>query len=93
MTTAETSNPDDDFLLDAFLSTAPSITVAAFRTVRAIALLAIATSLPSTPGWTVALAIAVLSIFNLTKWFAASAVGILLLLTIVPPHYFGFLKG
>lgn len=85
MTTTETSNPEDDFILDAFLSTAPSIMVAIIRAVRAIALLAISISLPASPGWTVALTIAVLSAFNLTKWLAVLAIGLLLMLTIVPP--------
>jgi hypothetical protein len=93
MNTTETQKSEDDVILDAFLATAPSTAVAIYRMVRAIALLAIATSLPTTPSWTVALAIAVLSVFNLTKWIAASAVGILLFLTIIPPQYLGFLKG
>lgn len=93
MTTAETSDPEDKVILDAFLASAPSMMVAIIRAVRAIALLAVSLSLPTSPGWTVALAIAVLSIFNLTKWLAAAAVGVLLLMTIVPPQYLGFLKG
>lgn len=93
MNTTETRKPEDDFILDAFLSTAPSMTAAIFKTVRAIALLAIAMSLPTPPAWPVPLAIAVLSIFNLTKWIAVSAIGVLLFFAIVPPQYLGFLKG
>ncbi|WP_139221231.1 hypothetical protein [Bosea sp. OK403] len=63
----------------------------AVRMARAIALfgvtLLLASSIPTLQSvWTLAFCIAVLSLFNMTKWVAATAIAAMLLVAVLPPQ-------
>lgn len=82
---------EDAALVEALFSALPSFTLLAIRATRAAALfgltLLLVRSIPTIEArWTLAICVAVLSLFNMTKWVAATAMAALLIVAVVPPQ-------
>lgn len=91
MASTEEHDPSNDFILDAFLAVLPPFGLLAVRSLRALVLFGMALTLtraiPSIEtGLTLSISIAILSLFNMTKWVAAMGIGALLVIAVVPPQ-------
>lgn len=87
----EPHDPTNDFIVDAFVGVLPSAMLCAVRAARAVVLLVLtlllARNVPAIEAdFTLAFCVAILSLFNMTKWMAAAAIGVLLVVAVVPPH-------
>ncbi len=78
-------------VIEAFTRAAPPITLVLIRAARAAALFVVTAILlsfqPAVAGvWALAFVISTLTLFNITKWFAAAAIGLLLIAAVMPPQ-------
>lgn len=83
---------------EAFVTAAPPITLMVIRGARAAALFVVAAILLSLQPaavsvWTLAFAISMLTLFNITKWFSAAAIGLLLIAAVMPPQALALLAA
>ncbi|HEY5798485.1 MAG TPA: hypothetical protein VIU82_26070 [Bosea sp. (in: a-proteobacteria)] len=76
---------------EAFVTAAPPITLLLIRAARAVSLFFVSAILLSVQPaalsvWGLAFVISMMTLFNITKWFSAVAIGLLLISAVMPPH-------